>query len=460
MRCQWIGPDVRIHPGGPVIGSVRVPGSKSLTNRYLACAALADGRSTLTGASLSDDAHAMLAGLAQLGVTTDQRSAAGRMIVSGCRGNLLADDVRINVGHAGTAMRFLTALCCLGQGRRHIDGSARMRQRPIGPLVDALNELGAQITYDDVVGCPPLAIAARGLVGGEVRFDTPPSSQFLSALLMVAPYATQDVFIRIDGPLPSRPYVDMTIDVQRSMGVEVLEHDAQRFIVPAFQRYEPGAYVIEPDASAATYFWAAAAITGGAVRVPGLTRRSRQGDARFVDVLAAMGCEVREGEAGLEVAAPGAARTEREARASAPPSAGASGGRQPRGLRGLTIDLNEMPDTVQTLAVVALFADGPTEIRNVANLRIKETDRIAALATELSRLGARVETRSDGLTIHPPARVQPAEIQTYDDHRMAMSFAIAGLACEDIVVRDARCVSKSFPDFFDVLDAVGSARDV
>jgi 3-phosphoshikimate 1-carboxyvinyltransferase len=422
-----IGNDVRLHPTGPLATTVQLPGSKSLTNRYLTCTALADGRSVLRGASWSDDTQAMVRGLRQLGVEIDVQPARRDIVVTGSRGNLDADDVDVDAGNAGTAMRFLTALACLGYGHRRLDGSPRMRQRPIGALVDALTALGAQIGYESVAGFPPLTVLARGLAGGEVVFRTPPSSQFLSAVLMASPYALRDVLIRVDGPLPSRPYVDMTVDVMRALGVELLENEG-RLIVPALQRYQPGEHAIEPDASAATYFWAAAAITGGRVRVSGLARASRQGDVRFVDVLAQMGCRIHEDGASLEVEAPPDGR-----------------------LRGVSVDLNEMPDTVQTLAVVALFADGPTEIRNVANLRIKETDRIAALATELTRLGAKVDVRPDGLTIHPPQKITPAAIETYDDHRMAMSFAIAGLAADGIVIKDADCVAKSFPDFFNAL---------
>ena len=422
---------ISIQPVYNLDATVRAPGSKSLTNRYLACAALADGRSTLRGASVSDDTRAMLDGLDRLGVQTELHADRRDITIMGCRGHVPADEAEIDVGDAGTAMRFLTGLACLGYGQYRLDGSARMRQRPIGALVEALQSLGAHIGYDGVEGCPPLSVMARGLAGGEVVCQTPPSSQFVSALLMVAPYARQDVLIRIDGTLVSQPYVDMTIDVMRSMGVELLAADGRRFIVPAFQRYQSGEFAIEPDASAATYLWTAAAITGGRVRTCGLTRRSRQGDARFVDVLARMGCGVREDDLSLEVAAP-------------------AGGR----LTGIDIDLNDMPDTVQTLAVAALFADGPTSIRNVANLRVKETDRLAALEAELVRLGARVELRDDGLTIHPPPRITPAEIRTYGDHRMAMSFALAGLVVDGVVIRSAGCVSKSFPDFFAVLHAM------
>jgi 3-phosphoshikimate 1-carboxyvinyltransferase len=305
-----------------------------------------------------------------------------------------------------------------------------MRERPIGDLVAALQALGARIGYDGRAGYPPLTVLAGSLAGGEVVFEHPPSSQFLSALLMVAPRALRDVLIRIEGELPSRPYMELTLDVLRTMGVETLAA-AGRIIIPALQEYRAGEYAIEPDASAATYFWGAAAVTGGRVCVAGLTRRSRQGDVRFADVLGMMGCTVAERADGLEVAGP------------------ATGA-----LDGIEVDLNEMPDTVQTLAAVALFARGPTVIRNVANLRIKETDRIAALANELTRLGARVEAGADGLTIHPPPVLRAAEIETYDDHRMAMSFAVVGLAAGGIVIRNADVVSKSFPDFFEVLGAV------
>ncbi len=444
MAIERINGDVRIHPAGPLAGTVELPGSKSLTNRYLACAALADGVSVLRGASLADDGQRMRAGLAQLGIRTELDAARATVRVYGSRANLTADDVAIDAGNAGTAMRFLTALACLGYGRRRLDGSPRMRERPIGELVGALQQLGAQIGYDGREGFPPLTVAARGLAGGEVSFDRSPSSQFISALLMVAPYATHDVLIRIDGELPSRPYVDMTIDVMRALGVAVVEHEG-RFIVPAYQRYGAGEFEIEPDASAATYFWAAAAVTGGRVAVSHLTRASRQGDARFVEVLAQMGCTVTADDSarGLAVAAP-------RFQDGAPPGL--------RNLSGISVDLNEMPDTVQTLAVVALFADGPTEIRNVANLRVKETDRLAALASELTRLGARVEERPDGLTIGPPAQIKPATIETYDDHRMAMSFSIVGLVADGITIRDAGCVSKSFPNYFDVLARLMAGR--
>jgi len=422
-----------VHPAGAVAGTVRLPGSKSLTNRYLICTALADGESTLRGASLSNDTLRMVAGLQCLGVRVEVREEGPAIRVRGCRGHLPADDAELDAGDAGTAMRFLTALACLGYGRFRLDGSARMRERPIGQLVDALHAIGAGIGYDCVEGYPPLTIVARGLAGGEIAFDRPPSSQYISAILMVSPYAAADVMIRASGPLVSRPYVDMTVALMRSLGVEVLSAEGQRFIVPSAQRYQGGEVNIEPDASAASYFWAAAAVTGGRVRVRDLTRASSQGDVRFVDVLERMGCRVNAGDDYIEVQGP------------------------PIGaLHGADVDLNEMPDVVQTLAVVALFAKGVTRIRNVANLRIKETDRLAALGTELTKLGGAVAVSDDGLAVTPPACVTPATIDTYNDHRMAMSFALAGLAVDGIVIRDANCVSKSFPDYFDALASLGA----
>jgi 3-phosphoshikimate 1-carboxyvinyltransferase len=427
--------EIRITPTGPVRGVVHLPGSKSLTNRFLTCAALADGESRLSRMSPGDDTERMVAGLRALDIAIGYDRTAAAANVRGCRGLLPALEAEIDAGAAGTAMRFLTALACLGHGRFRLDGSARMRERPIGALVDGLRGLGAHVGYAEREGFPPLTVLARGLVGGEIAFERPPSSQFVSALLMVAPYAARDVLIRIDGALPSRPYVDMTIVVMRALAVEVLESDGRRFAVLAGQRYQGGAFAIEPDASAATYFWAAAAITGGRVTVAGLSRDSAQGDVRFVDVLEQLGCEVKAETEGLAIQGP-------------PPGT----------LRGGVFDLNEMPDTVQTLAVTALFAVTPTTIRNVGNLRIKETDRLAALARELTKLGARVEVLDEGLTITPPAKPVSATIDTYDDHRMAMSFALAGLAIDGgVVIRDPGCVSKSFPGFFEVLAGV-SAR--
>lgn len=441
LRAEPLGSDVRMHALGPLRGAVRLPGSKSLTNRLLMCAALADGRSLLHGAAAADDVRRMIAALRRLGVSVAEETAGSRLSIDGCRGQLPATEADLDVGHAGTAMRFLTALCSLGHGAYRIDGSARMRERPIGDLVDALRTLGAAIGYEGREGLPPVLVRGGGLRGGSVSFSNVVSSQFVSALLMAAPYAGGDVLIEIRGKVSSAPYLAMTLDVMRRMGAEALSDstadgapadDGARFIVPAPQRYRATSIDVEPDASGASYFWAAAAVSGGRVLVHGLHDTSVQGDVRFVHVLEQMGCRVEREPEGIAVLGPG-----------------------PGGLRGVDVDLNAMPDVVQTLAAVALFARGPTTIRNVANLRVKETDRLAALERELTRLGAEIALAPDGLTIRPPATPRPAALDTHDDHRMAMSLSVAGLACEGVVIRDAGVVSKSLPEFFSLLNGFG-----
>lgn len=414
-------------PRGPLNAALRPPGSKSLINRHLLCAALADGTSTLHGMNLCDDVRLMLTNLKRLGIRIEIAGDTAR--IHGCDGHIPEGDVQLDAGDAGTVMRFLTGLVTLGRGQYRLDGSDRMRQRPIGPLVDALGDLGAGIGYEAQLGFPPLTVMADGLGGGKTLFRRPQSSQFVSALLLIAPYALRDVLVAVSGGLPSRPYVDVTIETMRQFGVETLaadEHD--RFIVAGGQHYQAGEFEIEPDASAATYFWAAAAICGGTVRVNGLSRTSDQADVAFIDRLEEMGCTVADEPDSIEI-------------------------RGPRDglLRGIRTDMNALPDAVQTLAVTALFAASPTEIRNVANLRIKETDRLTALAVELRKLGATVELFDDGLRIEPPRHVSPARIETYNDHRMAMSFALAGLRAPGIEIADPGCVSKSFPDYFNVL---------
>lgn len=414
----------------PLDASVRLPGSKSITNRALIIAALADGHSLLTDILLADDTRLMLEALRSLGIAVTLDEAGPHAEVSGCGGHLPATEANISCGNAGTVMRFGAALAATGFGTFELDGVERMRARPIGDLVDALRMLGCGVEFLGVEGYPPIRVYARGLRGGEVAFAAPSSSQFISALLLAAPCAGQDVFIEIAGPVPSVPYLKMTTSVMDRFGVAVVERyeaDAVRFVVAAPQRYTGCTFAVEPDASNATYFLAAAAVAGGRVTVEGLGTDSVQGDARFVDVLERMGCAVEREPTRLTVTAP----------ADGAP------------LRGIDVDLNEMPDTVQTLAATAMFADGPTRIRNVANLRVKETDRIAALATELTRLGATIDERPDGLTIHPPKQIKPATLDTYDDHRMAMSLALVGLRVPGVVIRDPGCCAKTFPDFFD-----------
>jgi len=415
---------------GPINARVSLPGSKSITNRALVAAALADGHSLISNVLLAEDTRLMVEVLRALGmaVTVDEADQVAE--VTGCRGQLPASDGQFFCGNSGTTMRFCAALVALGTGRYELDGVARMRERPIGRLVTALQTLGAGVEFLGADGYPPIAVHARGLTGGEVSFHSPESSQFVSAVLLAAPYAARDVFIDLIGDIPSVPYLKLTTAIMDRFGVAVLEQYRKgqaRLIVAAPQRYQGAPFVVEPDASNATYFIAAAAVAGGKVTIEQLGTDSVQGDTRFVDVLEQMGCRIERKPTELTVIGPAEGQS----------------------LKGLEIDLNEMPDTVQTLAVVALFAEGPTVIRNVANLRVKETDRLAALQAELTKLGAKVETTTDSLVIVPPTQIQPATIDTYDDHRMAMSFALAGLRCDGIVIRDPECVGKTFPDFFE-----------
>ncbi len=415
---------------GPIDAVVTLPGSKSITNRALIVAALADGHSLLAGALLADDTQLMIEVLRTLGVPVSVDEAGGVVEVTGCGGHIPVEEARLYCGNAGTVMRFGTALVALGQGRYELDGVDRMRQRPIGGLAEVLSTLGAGIEWLGEEGFPPLAVHGQGLRGGHVSFDAPESSQLVSALLLAAPYASRDVLIDVTGAVPSKPYLRITTSIMDRFGVSVVEQferDRARFIVESSQRYRGCTYTIEPDASNATYFLAAPAMAGGRVTVERLGTESIQGDARFVDVLEKMGCRIDRAGDHLTVHGP------------------EEGDR----LRGIDVDLNQMPDTVQTLAVLALFAEGATVIRDVANLRVKETDRLAALSRELTKLGGRIEERHDGLTIHPPASISPATIDTYDDHRMAMSFSLAGLKSSGIVIDNPGCCTKTFPDFFE-----------
>ncbi len=422
-----------IAPCGPIFGSIRPPGSKSITNRALVCAALAEGPSLLTGALDSEDTRVMIESLRRLGIAVEHDRAACTLNVSGCGGRIPSPGAELYVANSGTSMRFLTALVGLGQGTFRIDGVARMRQRPIQDLLDALTQLGVEAVAESAGGCPPVIVHGRGLRGGTATIAGDISSQFLSGLLMAAPYAQQPVELVVVGDLVSKPYVEMTLAVMRAFGATVESHELKRFRVSP-QRYTGREYPIEPDASAASYFFAAAAVAGGRVEVQGLSRDSLQGDIRFCDCLTRMGCDVRY-ESDRTVV-----------------------GREPgRPLQGIEVDMNAISDTVQTLGVVALFAHGPTTITGVAHIRHKETDRIAALATELRKLGAAVEEREDGLRI-VPGPLHGAEIETYDDHRMAMSLAIAGLVVPGVVIRNPGCTAKTYPRFFDDLQSLTRNR--
>ena len=415
----------------PLAARVRVPGSKSHTNRALLVAALASGQTVLENALISDDSRYFVAALTELGFDVQLDESQRIISVNGLGGDIPVGRADLFIGNAGTAARFLTAMLTLGRGQFTLDGEPRMRQRPIGDLVVALNKLGARI--EAPTGCPPVTIHANGLPGGKTAIRGDTSSQYLSGLLMTAPYAQTSVEIEVVGPLFSRPYIDLTLGVMADFGVDVQRVDYERFRVHQGQYKTPGRCAIESDASAASYLFAAPAICGGWVEVEHLSRQARQGDVAFLDVLAEMGCIVAESPAAIRVTGP--AR-----------------------LRGADVNMADIPDTAQTLAAIAPFAETPTTIRGIASARHKETDRIAATCSELSRLGVRVDEHPDGMTIHPCNAVRPARIQTYKDHRMAMAFAIVGLRVPGIEIEDPACVAKTFPNFFDVLGQLGPDR--
>ena len=415
---------VEIRPvSAPIVGEVRPPGSKSLTNRALVVAALAEGPSSLTGVLDSRDTQVMLDSLRRLGLQLMTDPAACTVQVLGCGGKIPAESADLWLENSGTSIRFLTAMCALGHGVYRLDGNERMRQRPIDDLLDALGQLGVTVRTELGTDGPPVLVTANGLGGGEAQISAQKSSQFLSAALLAAPYARGPLELKLDGPLVSEPYIDMTLGVMRQFGVTVETLPGSYRVVP--QVYRGGRYDIEPDASAASYFFAAAAITGGRVTVLGLSREALQGDVQFVTALEQMGCEVEWGTDRITV--------------------------QGRPLHGIAIDMNAISDTAQTLAAVAPFAAGPTTIRNIAHVRHKETDRISAVVTELQRLGIRADEHADGLTIHP-GPVSPGAVETYDDHRMAMSFALLGLRAPGIRILDPGCTAKTYPEFFRDLD--------
>ncbi len=401
---------------------IRVPGSKSLTNRALIVAALAEGKSRLTGALDSEDTRVLVEGVRQLGIAVVHRPESATIEVTGCGGRISSKQAEIFVANSGTTLRFLTSFVALGRGGTYrLDGSPRMRERPVADLLLALNRLGADAKSELGTGCPPVLVQADGLDGGITDVNGDVSSQFLSGLLMVLPRARDQTIVEVQGTLVSKPYVEMTLEVMEAFGVRIGNNKFRRFNVQP-QKYKGRTYAIEPDASAASYFFAAAAITGGKVTVEGLGTRSLQGDLAFVDILEHMGCQVER-------------RTDSTTVTGAP-------------LRGADVDMNAISDTVMTLATVALFAKGVTRIRNVGHIRHKETDRLSALANELRKLGATVDEQPDGLILIPPEHIQPAKIATYNDHRMAMAFALVGLRAEGMTILDPNCVAKTYPDFW------------
>jgi 3-phosphoshikimate 1-carboxyvinyltransferase len=426
----WSGPPPRI--------ATRVPGSKSLTNRALVLAALADGASRLRGALDCDDTQVLVEALRMLGISIEHNVGLSQILVTGCAGRIPSRGASLHIANSGTSLRFLTAMLATGDGTFHLDGSPRMRQRPIADLLDALVSLGVSARSDLGTGCPPVTIQARGLAGGFASINGDVSSQFLSGLLMALPNSRNRTTLKVNGPLVSKPYVSMTLSVMEAFGVAVDNEDFRRFDIPP-ACYRGREYSIEPDASAASYFFALAAITGGSVTLEGLGSSSVQGDMRFVDILERMGCSIEREFARTTVAA--------------------------GHLRGVDVDMNAVSDTLMTLAVVALFAEGPSRIRNVAHVRHKESDRIAAIATELRKLGARVDEFPDGILIDPPPpdRLRGARLATYDDHRLAMSLALTGLRIPGVTIVDPGCVAKTYPEFwkdFATLRAKSNARPV
>ena len=410
---------------GSLNASIQPPGSKSLTNRALPIAALAKGKTTLTGVLDSDDTQAMIQSLVKVGAKIEHDQKTHRLSIEGMAGKLQNSNAELFIGNSGTTIRFLTAILGFAGGKFTLDGIPRMRERPIGPLVDSLNQLGANVACESPGGCPPVKIDSARLDGGAVTISGNISSQYLSGLMMAAPLAAKKVVLEIDGPLISKPYVEMTQRVMRDFGV-ICEASASldRFEIEAGQCYQSRQYDIEPDASAASYFWAVAAICGGTATVKGLNKSSLQGDVGFVDCLEQMGCKVVWGENEISVTGPAK--------------------------KGIDVDMSNVSDTVQTLSAVALFVEGTTTVRNVAHNRVKETDRIGNLAIELRKFGVKVDEHEDGLSIHP-GPLNGADIETYDDHRMAMSLALVGLRQSGVKIHDPGCVSKTYPEFFEDL---------
>lgn len=411
----------------PLQATVSVPGSKSLTNRALLIAALAHGTTRIQNALFSDDSRHFAAALQQLGFDVKLDQPRRQMEVTGLGGRIPAKQASLQAGNAGTAARFLSAFLALGHGDYTIDGDRRMRERPIGDLIHALQTLGVRVESVHQNDCPPVRIHANGLSGGKTEVSGQISSQFLSALLMSAPYASQPVEITVTGELNSQPYVTMTLNIMQQFGVQVQQQDMRRFTVPQ-GRYQPkDCYAIEPDASAASYFFAAPLICNGSVSVQNISSPSMQGDMAFLEVLSGMGATIQREQDQVTVSNSG----------------------QPR---GVDVDMRHIPDTAQTLAVLAPFCSSPTRIRGIASARVKETDRIAATCAELQKLGVTVEEFPDGLLIQPCQNLRSASIKTYNDHRMAMAFSLVGLRAAGVTIQNPACVSKTFPEFFNVLD--------
>ncbi|AFT95578.1 3-phosphoshikimate 1-carboxyvinyltransferase [Alteromonas sp. 07-89-2] len=413
-----------LDPIAKVSGEVNVPGSKSLSNRALLLAALAEGETELTNLLDSEDIEHMLNALTKLGINYRLSEDKTQCVVQGNGGAFnVAEPLELFLGNAGTAMRPLCAALAASNVDTVLTGEPRMEERPIGDLVDALREADAEVTYLKDEGFPPLQIKGKTLNGGEMSVDGSVSSQFLTALLMAAPLFSGDVTIRIKGELVSKPYIDITLDTMAKFGVTVENDNYQTFTVSGDAKYiAPGKFMVEGDASSASYFLAAGAIKGGTVRVTGIGQNSIQGDIRFADVLEAMGATVVWSDEYVEIT-------------GAP-------------LKGVNMDMNHIPDAAMTIATTALFAEGPTTMTNIYNWRVKETDRLAAMATELQKLGAKVEEGHDYIKVWPTDSLKHAEIDTYNDHRIAMCFSLVALSDTPVTINDPGCTRKTFPDYF------------
>jgi 3-phosphoshikimate 1-carboxyvinyltransferase len=408
-----------------ISATVCVPGSKSLTQRALVTAALAQGNSFISNALIAQDSMHLIEGLRALGAQIV--SAEGGFFISGTAGKIINNGKELFLGNNGTALRFLTALVCLGKGKYVLTGEKRLLERPVGALVEALQNMGADISTQN--NCPPVEINANGLTGGKITLRDIESSQYVSALLLCAPYTMKGIDLTLEGGVVSTPYIDLTIAVMNDFGAKIIQTGKYEYHIASGEIYQGREYSVEGDASSASYFFLAAALLKKTIRVNGISRQSKQGDIRLLDVLEELGCKVSSGENWVEV----------------------SGNNLADG--DFTFDLNDMPDMVPTLAMLAAFRKGQTVISNVAHLRIKESNRLAALVAELNRTGIEAQEMSEGLVIQG-GKMRPAKILTYNDHRMAMSFAIAGLVVQGIEISDKKCVDKSFPSFWQELEKI------
>ena len=415
IQTQKIGP-----------ATIQVPGSKSYTHRTLIAAGLADGESTVVRPLLSEDSHLTMGALRQMGVAIGEPSE--EIAVRGCGGRLKATDASIELGNSGTSMRLLTAVTALGQGEYTLTGTPRMQERPIRELGEALGELGVPVAYRGTPGCPPIIVSGGRISGRRVTIDCSVSSQYLSGLLLTAPCTERGMAIEVVGGPVSKPYIDMTVEILERFGIELTREGYTRFDIPGGQTYRAGVYEVAPDASQAGYFWAAAAVAGTTVAVRGVHPDAIQGDVRLAEVFGEMGCRVENTQEGIAV----------------------TGG----DLKAVTVDMGDMPDMVPTLAVVGAFAQGTTVMTNVAHMRAKECDRLAAVETELAKMGITARSTEDALYV-TGGTPHGAEIDTYDDHRIAMCFAVAGLRVTGMRITDPDCVAKSFPNFWEVFGELG-----